>query len=105
MFSREDRYILTKYDLLQKKDIPVKDIQESSESLCQNMQMNIDYYKENYNEFYIELHFLALKLFGDSDLADILIPKSFKMRFRFFNFKTVVSSSLSLDPLTKNSEE
>jgi hypothetical protein len=52
------------------------------------------------------MHFLAIKFVSEKaeGLASHFIPGRFKIKFRFFNFRTVTSSSLTLDPLTKNSE-
>jgi len=48
---------------------------------------------------------LALALGKESKyLAENFLPKSFQMRFRFFNFQPVTSSTLVLDPLTKNED-
>jgi hypothetical protein len=52
-FSREDRYVLTRLNLLPPKDIPVTNINETEESLEMNKRLNIEYFKENYNEFAI----------------------------------------------------
>jgi hypothetical protein len=52
------------------------------------------------------VHFLAVKFISEKaeGLVEHFIPNRFKIRFRFFNFKTVTSRSLTLDPLTKNTE-
>ena len=71
-----------------------------------NKKLNLDYFKENYNEFAIQMHFLAIKFISEKaeGLVEHFIPHRFKVRFRFFNFRTVTSGSLNLDPLTKDTE-